>query len=118
MLVAERQQKLDRVLGELRQISGVEAVQSDDFDSSSVVVFITLRPLFGRRNGRYGPQQWERPLRSTKAAIAAKMRGLGVEYRTNHQPVKRYEGNGSVNGERIRHCLGYDRDDICLDIYL
>lgn len=119
MLATERQNRLTPILEDLQAISGITCVQQDDFNSHAIDVFLTLTPEGDqRRSGRYGPTRWEVPLRTIKAAIHRAINAKGRDFRFLDQPRKRRERNGSLHGKPYYHDLGYDKDEIKLEIHV
>lgn len=70
-LSADQQKRLDPVLAGLREIPGVSEVASDDFDSRSIIVFMTLtvKTRHGCMTSNKRPYRFYKGIRSIKAAI-------------------------------------------------
>lgn len=108
---AQRQEKLDGLLADLRSIPGVTSVESDDFDSMYIWAFIGLQPDADYRQNQV--LNWAKPIRSIKTAIQHICHKHRVDVTFLAQPVMEYE---SFNGRKIPK--GYDRNDIKLDLWI
>jgi hypothetical protein len=108
MLTCERQTKLDLILNKLRGIPGVETVQSDDFDSASINLFICLK-----RENRF-------KLIESLCATKSRIRKILHEVSFNFLdwPVKRRSYNGKIAGRTIWFDEGYDSFLIKLEIFV
>jgi len=87
----QRQELLDPVLNDLSGIPGVVCVEPDDFDSTSINVFLTLdvERHTGFRLRR--PDVFVAPLRSTKAGVKHVCKEHGVSFNFLDWPVKQYQ---------------------------
>lgn len=114
-LATERQAQLTPLLDKLREIDGVLSVESDDWNSYAIDVFVTLKPQSFAHQGRLGPYSFDKPIRSIKAAIKRALKG--TDFHFLDQPEKKREYNGKdYYGKTIWHDLGYDKDYIKLEV--
>lgn len=114
MFPQHRQSRLDPVLSALRLIPGVAEVTQDDFDSSSINVFIRLDD----DNSRYGsmtgdkPYRFAQPLFDTTVAIKQALHTARLDFRFLNQPRMTHVRNG---GKRIRD--GYSTDSYKVEVF-
>lgn len=111
-----RRERLERVVQSLGTLPGICAVQSDDWDSSSVNIFVRLRvdTQFSAR-----PRIFQVPVRSLKLRIKNLLRDLGYECCFLAQPERLYSWIPKILGSpRERVFEGYDRDDMKLEVFL
>lgn len=113
MLSASRQEKLDPLLTQLRNIPGITRAAQDDFDSLSVRVCLDLDDCNSCGGSIRGnkPYRFLRPIQEMKRAIRRCLADAGIDFRFSSWPVLKYE---SVNGEKVKD--GYDASSIILEI--
>ena len=122
MLSVDRQTKLDQVLESLRKIEGVQSVQSDDWDSTNINVFIRLkedsehadraatilsncRPIF----------KFENSIRYIKNRTRRRLEDMGVLFSNLDQPTMQYS-TMQVDRKRETYRDGYDQDTIKIEV--
>lgn len=123
-LSADRQKLLDPVLEGLRQISGVTEVQQDDFNSTSINVFVTLTvESRACMTSRTRPYRFYVGIRKIKAAITqacnkavpswdSLLSAKGWEFLD--WPSKKYIADGS--GGRLDD--GYTHENIKIEVFI
>jgi hypothetical protein len=117
MLSASRQEQLTPILEALRQIPGVVDVYDDDFDSTSINVFLRLgaeKNSYRAGSPIYG---FASPLRSIKAAIKRVCREAGVGMNFLDWPAMKYSYS-YYRGQRETYKDGYDQDDIKIEVFI
>lgn len=101
----ERLNKLKLILEKLRGIPGVRSVESDDFDSTSVNVFITLY------NGSVGiPYRFANGIRSVKSLIK---RTCLCRFLSQPRMQYAYSGRGYPKWR-----MGYDSSEIKIELFV
>jgi hypothetical protein len=122
-LAPHRQTVIDAAVTALNAIPGVKAAWGDDFDSSSVNVFLTLDDcnsrsgsFMGRKPYSFHPALGKQPIRGAKNAIKKALKT--VLGKTNFDITEwpkleyRYIGGGITSKD------GYDGDRIGLVVYV
>jgi hypothetical protein len=102
----ERQNKLIPILVKFRAIPGVKSVQSDDWTSVDIRVFLELD---------FQNKKPTHPIRNIKSSIRKILNDCGFSW--IDCPEKRYT-TYSFRGERERIDLGYDSHTICVDVWV
>jgi len=116
-MTTDQSTRLEATVAALNAIDGVDSVQSDDFDSYYVNVFIYLTPDEPKPWFGVPVYKWAKPLRSTKAAIRRVLKEQGIEdYHFLDQPEKQREYNGKMYGKTLWFDKGYDTDNIKIEI--
>ena len=113
----DRQAKLEPVLIALRQIKGIVDVWKDDFDSSAINVFLTIKGADPFRPAKSPVMAFALPMRYTKAAIRQACKQAGVEFRFLDWPTMRYSYM-TVLGRRYKNKDGYDQSTIKIEVYV
>lgn len=113
MLSTDRQEKIEKVISRISVIPGVRKVETDDFDSTSVNVFVELQHE-QQPSGRYGPTKFVKGIRWVKSKIREAHRQAGFDFNFINQPKKRYESNGPGP----KHDLGYDQTHILIETFV
>jgi hypothetical protein len=108
-----RQTKLDPILAELRKIPGITTVEQDDWNSTSINVFVSLDAQGHSGSISRKPQRFAKPLRSYSLQIAAVFRRLELNYEVLDRPAMTYY---SDQGEKIRD--GYSCGHFKLEVYV
>lgn len=119
-LALDRQQRLDPILADLKKEEGFGSVQSDDWDSAAINVFLELLPAhtgasLTKGNAIY---KFARHLNSYRGAIRRVMKKHGVDYKVLSWPQKKYVANGSIYGKQIKSDEGYDQSHIKIEVFV
>ena len=104
----ERQNRLHPLMEALRKLPGIEAVQSDDWDSVSIRVHLYLKH----------PSKFlfEQPLNSTSRRIKNVCRRLGIGYITTLFPEMKRSYSGMWQGRAEYHKEGYTGFVVSIDV--
>jgi hypothetical protein len=116
-LPENRRNRLFSVLEDLcRQVPGVLNATDDDFDSTSVNVFLALdvQSRAGCITSSDRPFRFVTPLRSTKAAIRRVCKQHGVSFNFLNWPAKQYVSDG-MGGKSDD---GYDVEEIKIEVFV
>lgn len=110
MLSETRKTRLQPVIDNLKQIPGLDAVQSDDFDSTSVKVFVWLKQV--------SQYQMAQPINATSRRIKSVLRASGFDWEIDDMPKKQYSYNGKVFGKTLMFDEGYDTNRVGILVYV
>jgi hypothetical protein len=116
MFPQERQTRLDPVLESLKALPGFMAVQQDDFDSTSINVFVELDDC-NSRAGSFGgkkPLRFAVPIRTMKNNIKKVLKKAGLRFNFLEWPVMQYVSVGN----EIPLKDGYDGSYIKLEVFI
>ena len=107
----QRQARLTEILNQFEALEGVKLVESDDFDSTSINVFITLKATSYVGRGR--PMVFSSGIRNIKATVQRICKQSGIEMVHMDWPRMQYE---SMNGQKYKN--GYDHDHLKISLYI
>ncbi len=110
LLSAERQSELFPILVDFSAVKGVKSVEQDDFDSTSINVFITLDVKEGKETK---PWSFSSGIQHIKRGVSRACERHGRACNFLHWPQIEYE---SQDGER--HKKGYDCGYIKVEVYV
>lgn len=98
----------------LLSVVGVTDVALDDYDSTSVNVFISLDDANSRSGSLSGkkPYRFTHPLRNIKSGIKKAMREMGLGFNFLSWPELEYYSNG---GDKVKD--GYSQDHIKIEVF-
>jgi len=108
----ERKAQLTAILGQLETLEGVKLVESDDFDSTAVNVFITLEAT--SHVGRdLRPMVFKSGIRNVKANVTRICRESDIGLVHLDWPHMQYK---SVFGEKYK--CGYNHNYLKVSLYI
>ena len=113
------QEKIKPVLDDLRKIAGVVNVQSDDWDSHYINVFVALKAGYATFLHGSKPVKFAASIRSIKTAIAKMCDEHNIPFNFLDQPVQQYVYNPNHKffaGEPKMVKDGYDTDTIKIEL--
>jgi hypothetical protein len=121
MFNKQRQSDLEAALTALRLIPGISSVESDDFNSSAVNVFLTLAPLDYYRPPGSPVYHFVHRINVYKAKIKKALHNCGTRgagFNFLDWPVKRYSSNGTINGKPLKFDEGYNHRLIKIEVII
>lgn len=110
-----RQLRIAPVIEALEGVEGV-VVQTDDYDSTAINIFVWLNESNGHRMRRVKPTAFKIGIREAKTAIRRACREAGFDFSFLDWPVRVYEYSYH-RGQRERVGSYYDIDHIKFELF-